>query len=305
MSTALLSGGSGLIGTAFARELQARGHQVVILSRREDFRSRYGESVLWDGIHPGAWMEWISKADWIIHLAGESIGAGRWSSSRLQQIRESRIFSGELLAEAIFRSPRRPAVFVQMSAIGYYGKQSPDDPRNLDETTPNGSDTLAAICREWEKSTSRVDDLGVRRLIIRTGLVLSSRGGVLPRLEMPIRLFLGGPMGNGRQVYSWIHLEDLIKGLLFLLEIPNSQGIYNFTAPNPVTNRDFAREMGKVLHRPLWFPVPTILLRSILGEMSTLILDGQRVTPDRLIREAKYSFIYPTLGSALRQIHPR
>ncbi len=305
MSTVLISGGSGMIGSAMARELQTRGHQVAILTRQADYQSRFGESVLWDGIHPGPWMEWVSKADWIIHLAGDNIGAGRWSARRLTQIRESRVYSGELLAEAIYRAPHRPSAFVQMSAIGFYGTQSPNDPDRLDESAPSGSDRLAGICREWEKSTSRVEDLGVRRLIIRAGLVLSPKGGVLSRLELPFRFFLGGPMGNGRQVYSWIHLTDLVEGILFLLEKPEASGVYNFTAPNPVRNFEFAQILGKVIHRPSWLPVPAFALRTVLGEMSTLILDGQRVVPERLTRESHYSFKYPSLESALRQIHPR
>ncbi len=304
MSIVLISGGSGMIGTTMARELQARGHQVAILTRQADFKSRFGESVPWDGIHPGPWMEWVSRADWIIHLAGDNIGAGRWSAERLQQIRESRVFSGELLAEAVHRSSHRPSAFVQMSAIGYYGTQSPNDPDYLDESSPPGVDRLAGICREWEKSTTRVEDLGIRRLVIRTGLVLSPKGGVLSRLELPFRFFVGGPMGNGRQVYSWIHLADLVEGILYLLEKPDSSGVYNFTAPEPVRNSEFSSLLGKVIKRPSWLPVPAFTLRLVLGEMSTLILDGQRVLPTRLINESGYAFKYPGLESALRQIHP-
>jgi uncharacterized protein len=304
MAIALISGGSGLIGTALSRVLLSRGHRVIVLTRNSLKQPAYGESAVWDGIHPGLWMDWVQKADWVINLAGENIGAKPWTEKRMQLVRESRTFSSELLTEAVFRSPHKPAAFLQMSAVGYYGTQSPADDSHWDESTPPGTDHLATICREWEASSIKVEKLEVRRLIIRTGLVLARNAGVLPKLELPFRLFVGGPMGNGHQIYSWIHLSDLVHGMLAVLENPDARGPYNLTAPEPVTNREFARLIGRVLHRPSWIPVPAFALRLLLGEMSTLILDGQRVVPSRLQKEIGFKFKYPTLEAALQNLHP-
>ncbi|HEX7555960.1 MAG TPA: NAD-dependent epimerase/dehydratase family protein, partial [Leptolinea sp.] len=172
MALALISGGSGLIGTALSRLLLQHGHQVVVLTRDPLKRPSYGESAVWDGIHPELWMAWVEKADWIINLAGENIGAQPWKPERLRQISESRVFAGELLSEAVLRAPHRPSAFLQMSAIGYYGPQDENDEEALDEHCPSGQDRLAAICREWEGSSVKVENLRVRRLIVRTGLVL-------------------------------------------------------------------------------------------------------------------------------------
>ncbi|NMB53583.1 MAG: TIGR01777 family protein [Leptolinea sp.] len=302
MAVVLISGGSGLIGTSLSRFLLSRGHRVAVLTRSPQTKLAYGESILWDGKRPGVWTEWVQKADWIVNLAGANIGASRWTASRLQEIRESRIYAGQLLVDAITRSPHQPSVFVQMSAIGAYGIQSKSDPAGWDESQPYGTDRLAQICREWEASSAPIEKLGVRRLVLRTGLVLSARGGVLPRMELPFRLFIGGPLGDGRQVYSWIHLDDLIQAMYALLEDHQAGGVYNFTAPGPVTNAEFAHKLGQILHRPSSLPVPAIALRLMLGEMSTLVLNGQRIIPGRLQTEIRYRFQYPDLESALRQV---
>lgn len=303
MALALISGGSGLVGTALSRELVRKGHRVIVLTRDPMKQSLYGESVVWDGIHPGIWMEWVQKTDWIVNLAGANIGEKRWTGERWQEIRDSRVFSGELLTEAVLRSSRRPSVMLQMSAIGYYGTQNDRDTTEWDENAPPGNDRVAELCREWEASSSRVEELGVRRLIARTGLVLTRKAGVLPKIEIPFRFFMGGPMGNGRQVYSWIHIDDLVHAMVFLLENSLSSGAYNFTAPGLVSNSEFSRILGRVMHRPSWFSVPAFLLRLALGDMSSLILDGQRAIPKRLLKDAGYQFKYPDLSSALNNLY--
>lgn len=303
MALALISGGSGLIGKALIQALNLQGHKTVVLTRNPQRTSIASENVLWDGVHPELWTEWVEKADWIINLAGENIGAKPWTSERLREICDSRVFAGELLAEAVLRAPRRPSVFLQMSAIGYYGVQKADETEAWDETRPSGDDRLAAICRDWEGSSEKVENLGVRRLIARTGLVLARNDGVLKKLELPFKLFGGGPVGSGRQVYSWIHIQDLVKGMLTLLENPKAHGAFNFTAPYPATNAEFGKSIGKILHRPYWLPVPAFALRLALGEMATLILDGQRVVPGRLTSEFGFQFKHPELQEALRQIH--
>jgi len=284
--------------------LLARGNRVVVLTRDAHRQPAYGESAVWDGAHPGLWMEWVNKADWVINLAGENIGARPWSKKRLQEIRDSRVLPGELLTEAVRRATHKPSAFLQMSAIGYYGTQGTGDESAWDETAPSGDDRLASLCREWENSTKDVEAMGLRRLIIRAGLVLAPGAGVLPRLELPFRFFAGGPVGSGRQVYSWIHINDLVKGIFSLLQDPKSAGAYNFTAPEPVSNREFSRTLGEVMNRPSWLPVPGAALKLALGEMSTLVLDGQRVVPARLLHEAGCTFEFPTLKAALLSIHP-
>ncbi len=303
MALALISGGSGMIGTALSRLLIKQGHRVIVLTRDPSNLPAFGESAVWDGIHPGLWMDWVQKADWIINLAGENIGAKPWTEKRWQSIRESRVFTGELLTEAVSRSSHRPAVFLQMSAIGYYGVQPRSDDTQWDENTPSGNDRLAAVCREWENSSHRVETLNIRRLIIRTGLVLTAQAGVLPKLELPFQFFVGGSMGDGKQVFSWIHLNDLVHSMLALLENPDARGAFNLTAPEPVTNRQFASVLGRVLHKPNWLTVPAFVLKLTLGEMSTLILDGQRVIPYRLQNEIGYQFKYPALEAALLNLH--
>lgn len=304
MALALISGGSGLIGKALSRWLLARGNRVVVLTRDAYKQPAYGESAVWDGIHPGLWMDWVNQADWVINLAGENIGARPWSAQRWQQIRDSRVLPGQLLTEAVRRSTHKPSVFLQMSAIGYYGTQEVSDDTALDENAPSGTDRIAALCREWEDSTREVEDSGLRRLVIRTGLVLAPKGGVLPQLELPFRFFAGGRIASGRQVYSWIHINDLVKGMLALLQDPAAAGVYNLTAPEPVTNREFARILGEVMHRPCWLPVPGVAFKLAMGEMSTLVLDGQRVIPSRLLNEAGYKFEFSALKPALLNFHP-
>ncbi len=305
MALALISGGSGMIGKALTRLLLDRGHQVVILTRDPLKKNAITESAVWDGIHPGLWMDRVNQADWIINLAGENIGGKRWTQDYWRAVRESRIFSGELLTEAVRRASHKPTAMLQMSAIGYYGTQDVNDVSEWDEKTPPGNDRLAAVCREWEASSAKVEGMGVRRLIIRTGLVLNKNAGVLPRLELPFRFLAGGPMGNGRQVYSWIHVADLVNAMLYLLEKPDLTGAFNLTAPGPVSNAEFSQTIGQVLRRPSWLPVPGFVLKFVLGEMSTLVIDGQRVIPKRLQEETGFHFTYPDIQSALENIYQR
>jgi uncharacterized protein (TIGR01777 family) len=304
MALALISGGSGLIGKALVHQLNQNGHKAVILSRNPETPAINGNVIAcWDGIHPELWTEWLEKADWVINLAGENIGGKRWTETRLQQILDSRVFAGELLTEAISRTSHRPSVFLQMSGVGFYGVQNIEDAAEWDETHMSGDDRLSAICREWEGSTEKVESLGVRRLVTRTGLVLAKKGGVLPSMELPFKLFGGGPIGSGRQVYSWIHSDDLVQSMVLLLENPKAHGAINLTSPNPVTNAEFGKTIARVLGRPYWFPLPAFAMKLVLGEMSTLILDGQRIVPARLMNEFGYQFKFPELQAALNQIH--
>lgn len=294
MAKVVVTGGSGLIGQAFCREMHNAGWEVVVVSRNpqqgspvESFR-RIG----WEDLYHE-----MESAHAVVNLAGENIGAGRWTEEKKQRIRESRIKAGEAVLQAFRQVSRKPTVLMQSSAIGYYGIQHGDTP--LDETASAGRDFLSQVGVAWEDSTREVENLGVRRVVIRTGVVLAREGGVLGRMVLPVRLGAGGPLGSGKQWISWIHLQDQVRAMRFLIETPSSRGVYNLTAPHPVQNRDFMRTLAKVLKRPYWLPVPAFALRLLLGEMSTLVLDGQRVIPARLLAEG-FNFAYPELEGALQ-----
>lgn len=289
-----------MIGRALAVELLSSVHQVWILTRDPSSAPAVhgAQMVRWDGKTTHGWLPLVDKMDAVINLAGAGIGDRRWSEARKRTILESRLNAGRAVTEAIQNAARKPHVLVQASAVGYYGV-SGNQP--LDEASPAGYDYLAKTAEAWEKSTLPVEACGVRRVILRTGLVLSPEGGVLVRLNLPFRWLVGGPLGSGKQWYSWIHLEDAVKAIRYLVKHDDLQGAFNLTAPNPVTMAEFGRTLGKVMRRPYWAPVPDLLLRAGLGEMSTLVLDGQRVLPKRL-EEAGFWFQYPLLEEALEDL---
>lgn len=295
----LISGGTGLIGSAFAGKCIAAGHQVTILTRNTGI-ARSGNPTIsyWDGQSPESCQTVVDGSDAVVHLAGENIGGARWTKERKERIILSRLESGTALAKAIEKSERRPSVFVQASAIGAYGV---DLERTFDETSPMGTDFLAGICKKWEDSTLQVENAGLRRMIIRTGVVLARTQGALPRMALPFKFFVGGPIGSGKQWLSWISLEDEVKAILFLIEHPECSGIYNLTSPNPARNVAFSRTMARVLRKPYWMPAPAIAVKLLFGEMSTLVLDGQKVLPTRLL-SAGYPFKHSDLEPALEDV---
>jgi uncharacterized protein len=296
----LVLGGSGLIGTAFAREMLAGGHSVVVLSRRpETARLPQGVQVRgWDGHSADHWMDLVESSSAVVNLVGESIGSGRWTAERKDRIVESRLQAGRILSDAIGRSSSPPQVLMQASAVGYYG---PQREAVQTEISPPGSDFMAQLTIQWEESTWGVESRGIRRVIVRSGLVLDPHEGILTRFLLPTRLFAGGPMGTGRQGISWIHILDQARAMRFLLERETSRGVYNLVSPNPVSNAEFGRALAKAVGRPYWIPVPGFALRLILGEMSTLVLDGQFVRPARLV-EAGFSFSFPELLGAFQNL---
>ncbi len=294
----VIGGGSGLIGRALCDELALAGHQAVVLSRDPSRVASLPAGVEveeWDGRSAAALAPLVEGAEAFVHLAGASIAGGRWTARRKRAIRDSRVDSSRAVAEAFARSARRPAVLVQGSAVGYYGPRGDEE---LDEAAAPGDDFLASVCREWEAASAPVEELGVRRPVVRTGVVLSTRGGALPRMVLPFRLFAGGPLGSGRQWLPWIHLADEAGALRFLLEHPEATGPFNLTAPAPVTNREFSRALGRTLRRPSLLPAPAPALKLALGEMATLLLDGQRAVPSKLLA-AGYEFRFPEVGGAL------
>ncbi len=303
----LVLGGSGLIGRAFAREMLEGGHRVTILSRHpETARIPAGvEARGWDGRSPDGWVDLVERSDALVNLVGENIGARMWTEERKRQILDSRVQVGQVICDALRAAARRPEVLLQASAVGYYGPQKDagrlQEPEWLTEASPPGTDTMAQVCVRWENSTQPVEELGVRRIIMRSGVVLDAREGILPRFLLPFRLFAGGPIGSGQQGVSWIHLKDQVRAMRFLLEHQASAGIYNLVAPQPLSNAKFGRILAKTIHRPFWLPAPAFALRLALGEMSGLVLEGQYVSPARLLAEG-YIFTFPKLAAALADL---
>jgi uncharacterized protein (TIGR01777 family) len=217
---------------------------------------------------------------------------------RKERLLTSRVNSGLVLCKAIERAGKRPEVFIQASGINFYGAQSTGE---VTEVTGAGDDFLANLSKEWEASSETVGTFGVRRIVIRNGIVLSTRKGALPLLLLPYKLFVGGRLGTGKQVYSWIHIDDEVNAILFLMQNPNAHGIFNLTAPEPVMNNEFGKTIGKVLKRPHYFPIPGFALKIAFGEVASLVLEGRRVVPKRLM-EMGYSFLYSTLDLALKDL---
>lgn len=296
----LIAGGSGLIGQAFIQSLLAHGHQVSVLTRTPERVRLPGnaEAVAWDGKTTHGWGHRVVTADAIVNLAGENIGDLPWTNARKDRIRTSRVKVGQALVDAVQASTRRPRVLMQSSAVGYYGTHRSEP---LNEQSRPGSDYMASVAMDWEASTFPVEAVGVRRIIIRSGIVLTPSGGALSRFLWAWRAYVGGPMGSGKQWYSWIHMRDQVEAMRFLLENEAASGVYNLTSPEPVTNETFGRTLADVLGRPFWLPVPGFGLRLLLGEMSTMVLDGQRVLPERLLALG-YPFAFRSLKPALEDL---
>ena len=306
----LITGGTGLVGRALCAALLADGHQVSVLTRNPDkARNALPSGVLpfkWNGRSPETLSHLIEKTDAVINLAGESIAGEnllgiltkRWTNESKKRIQSSRVDMGQALVKVIEMAEKKPKVFIQASAVGYYGVRG-DEP--LTENAPAGNDFLAETCREWEDSTSALDKMGVRRVVIRTGLVLAAKGGILPIMLLPFRLFAGGKLGSGEQYVPWIHIEDEVNAIRFLLKNEDARGACNLSAPYPVKQRELAKIAGRVLRRPSFIPAPAFALQLALGEKSTLVLDGQRAIPEKLVTEG-FSFSHQDFESALKTL---
>lgn len=297
----IITGGSGLIGSVLAANLVSDGHKVTVLSRspQRDHGLPEGVDVVgWDARTAQGWGHLADGADAIVNLAGEGLADGRWTPERKRRIRESRLNAGQAVVQAIEAATDKPEVLVQASAVGYYG---PSGDEILDEDAPPGNDFLAQVCVDWEAATASVSQLGVRRPVIRSGVVLSTAGGALPRLLLPFKLFVGGPLGNGRQYFPWIHIEDEVRAIRHLIEQADATGPYNLTAPHPPTNAEFVQKLGQVMGRPALMPVPAFALKLLFGEMSTVLLDGQRALPKRL-QESGFAFEFSGAVAALTDL---
>ncbi|MFN3742881.1 MAG: TIGR01777 family oxidoreductase [Anaerolineales bacterium] len=292
----LIAGGSGFIGTALTRSLSEKGHQVWILTRKASPVTGRSQAhfLQWDGKSVQEWGKKVNEVDAVINLSGESLSHWPWTEARKRQFLESRTLPTRALVQAIRQAERKPRLYLQASGINHYGLRG----EPADENTPPGNDFLARLTVEWENASQPLEELGIRRIITRLAVVLDWHGGMLQLMALPVRLFLGGPIGNGRQAVPWIHLQDVIAAMEFLLFNESARGIYNLIAPQATSNADFMRTLAHVLHRPYWFPTPAFLLRLVLGEMSVLITEGRYARPHRLL-EAGYTFRYPALEDAL------
>ena len=283
----LLTGGTGFIGGRLKTRLESAGHDVMVVSRGP------AGHVTWEADAIGMA---VRASDAVIHLAGENVFARRWSVHQKQTLRASRIDTTRLLAEAV--ADARPQAFITASAIGYYGTSAE---RHFVAGDGPGDDFLARLCVDWEAARQPAVDAGVRTATVRIGVVQGLGDGALQKMLLPFKLGLGGPVGHGRQWVSWIHMEDLLAMLAWLLENENTQGEYNGTAPTPVSNRELSTTLGRVLHRPAIVPLPGFVLRLVLGEVAELVLGGQHVTPDRAVTEG-FSFRFSELEPALRDL---
>ena len=296
----IITGGSGLIGRALSKQLAGKGHEVTILSRNPDRATGLPVGVKvapWDARSSHGWEHLAEGADAIINLAGANLADGRWTAARKREILESRLNAGRAVVEAVSKARQKPRVVVQASAVGYYG------PRNEGEVTEEsaaGNDFPARVCVEWEASTQAVEAMGVQRIVVRTGVVMSTEGGALPRMALPFKVFAGGPVGTGEQPFPWIHIEDEARAIIWLLERGVS-GTYNLAGPQPLSNKEFSSSLGRAMGRPSALPVPSFALKALFGEMSTILLDGQRATPHRLLTEG-FEFRYRKAETALRDL---
>ena len=294
----ILCGGTGFLGSALARSLREDGHDVIILTRRP---RRAGELAWNPGDPAGEWAGVIDGSDAVVNLAGEPIEAGRWTQARKAAIFDSRVRATEAVVTAITKAARPPSALLNGSAIGIYGAHRDDI---LTETSRPADDFLARVCIAWERAAAAAPTT-TRVVCLRTGLVLDRDNGALPRLALPFHLFAGGPVGSGRQWWSWIHIADWVAMVRWAMDTAAVSGAVNLTAPAPVTNREFAKTLGRVLQRPSILPAPALALRLALGEMAdALILTGQRVMPARAM-DAGFTFRYNSLDLALRAIYAR
>jgi uncharacterized protein len=300
MARILISGASGMVGTALAPTLRGGGAEIVRLARA-GAPTRAGEQTIpWDPAQPIS-PDAVSGFDAVIHLAGESI-VGRWSAAKKARIHDSRIPATTHLAQALAQAKQKPGVFLSASAIGYYGSRGDEV---LTEDKAPGSGFTADLAHEWELATTSAVQAGIRTVQMRIGVILSTVGGALPKMLTPFKMGVGGKIGNGRQWMSWIDLHDIVGAIHHLLKTDSLNGPVNLVAPNPVTNAEFTRILASVLSRPAIFPVPAFAARLAFGQMADeLLMASQRVDPSKLIA-SEYSFRFADLHSSLHAMLDR
>jgi uncharacterized protein len=300
-----VTGATGFVGTQLVTRLVSEGHSVKVLTRSVEKARRVFagdrfntvEYVAYTPTESGDWQAAISGCDGVVNLAGEPISE-RWSAERKKRIVDSRKVGTEKLVEAIAKADPKPSVLVSGSAIGYYGTSETAD--FLETSEPAEQDFLSEVCQAWEAAANKAKEAGVRVAIVRTGIVLGN-GGAVAKMITPFKLYAGGPIGSGRQWFSWIHVDDLVSIFCKALLDPSMQGVYNGTAPNPLRMKDFCETLGEVLDRPSWLPVPDFAIEALLGDGAVVVLKGQKVLPERT-QAAGFAFKYDQAKAALQNI---
>ena len=300
-----ITGATGFVGSRLVERLSASGHQILVLTRNLAAAQKVFpksafpnlEIVAYTPTASGAWQEAIALCDGVVNLAGEPIAEKRWTPQQKQEILNSRKLGTQKIVEAIALANPKPKVLVNASAIGYYGTS---ETATFDETSPPGKDFLAEVCQAWEAEAQKVTQAGVRLVILRLGIVLG-QGGAIAKMIAPFKVFAGGPLGTGRQWFSWIYLDDLVNLIIQALTKPEIEGVFNATAPNPVRMSELAQTMGEIMQRPSWLPVPSFALETLLGEGAMVVLEGQQVLPQRT-QASGFNYQYSTVKQALKEI---
>lgn len=297
----VVTGATGFVGSRLVELLQAEGHQVLVLTRNPTAAQKVFpnsvsnlEIIAYTPTESGPWQQAIAGYDGVVNLAGEPIAEGRWTAQRKQEILKSRQLGTQKIVEAIAKVNPKPSVLVSASAIGYYGTS---ETVTFDESSPVGSDFLAQVCQSWEAEARKVTATGTRLVILRLGIILGM-GGAIAKMLTPFKLYAGGPIGTGRQWFSWIHRDDVVNLIMQALTRPDVEGVLNATAPNPVRMAEFCQTMGQVLNRPSWLPVPGFALEAMLGDGAMVVLEGQQVLPKRTLNYS-FDYQYPTIKQAL------
>lgn len=302
MKKIIITGATGLIGQQLTIKLTDMGYKITIFTRNPDNAQKklpnVHKVVKWEYDYVDEWLHELESVDAVIHLAGANLSTKRWNKEYKKLLYDSRIISTKKLIEAIKTVERKPKVFITASAIGYYGNRSDEI---LTEESEAGKDFLANLCNDWEKEAKNVEQFGVRSVQIRTGLALSRNEGALKQMLPAFKYFIGGPLGNGKQWYSWLHIEDIVNVYVKALESEILSGPINAVSPNPVTMKKFAKILGDVLHRPSFFSVPKIILLPVIGQVAEVVTSSQRVVPEKLLNSS-FKFKFEKLEDALRDI---
>jgi hypothetical protein len=298
----VITGATGFIGSALCAAFLERGHALTLLTRGSPRDANTGTK-RWLHWTPGALRDWdtaLDGVDGVINLAGEPIAGRRWSEAQRRRIEKSRMDVTRSLVQACAKAKQRPHFLISASAVGYYGARGDE---TLTEAAGPGKDFLSALCRDWEEEAKKAEELGVRVVHLRIGIVLAPGGGALAKMAPPFKFFVGGSLGSGQQWMSWIHREDLVGLIFHMIDHPEIRGAVNATAPNPTRNKEFSKTLGKVMGRPCWATVPGFALKIVLGDMAEMLLTGQRVLPI-VAENSGYKFRYPDLQGALEACMP-
>jgi uncharacterized protein (TIGR01777 family) len=297
---ALIVGGSGFVGSHLTPFLLEKGFDVTIMARRPDRGPKFPSKVKMlaaDATKTGVWQGEVSNYDLLINLAGVSVFK-RWNDAYKKLLRDTRILTTRNLVDAIPRDSERRITLINTSGAGYYGSTGDEE---LSESAPPGSDFLARLAQDWEAEALKARDKGVRVVVTRFGIILGKGGGALAQMTLPFKFFAGGPLGHGRQWVPWMHVQDLCRAELFLIEHENIRGPVNFSSPVPVRNADLGKAIGKAVGRPSFMPAPSFMIKLVLGEFGSVILEGQRAIP-KVLLDSGFRFQFPTIDEALKNL---